>query len=83
MMVWQNKAKKAKMESDALDQSVLEDPDALVTCEKQRNGDWEGRLKFWFHGPSLRFCDDRISMVEAYHLPDIPARAPARFGGEA
>lgn len=76
MMVWANKSKKAKIEADPLDLSLLDDPDAIVSCEKQRNGDWEGKLKFWFHSPSLRFCDDRTSAVEEYALHgDINARA--------
>lgn len=80
MMVWQNKAKKAKLEADPYDTGIGEEPDAIVSCEKQRNGDWEGRLKFWFYSPALRFCDERSTAVEAYVLNDpIPARAHA-FG---
>lgn len=82
MMVWQNKDKKAKVEADPFDQVALSQPDAVVSCEKQRNGDWEGKMQFWFHGPSLRFCDKRTDAVEEYVLSDQPARAHA-FGGQA
>lgn len=82
MMVWQNKAKKAKLEAHPMDVTLGDEPDAIISCEKQRNGDWEGKLKFWFHGPSLRFCDDRMTGVEEYALSDpLPARA--HFGGAA
>jgi twinkle protein len=55
--VWANKAKKAKLEEGG-DPGLLNDPDALLTVEKQRNGRWEGRAKLWFDDQSMRFCDD-------------------------
>lgn len=30
-----------------------------MTVEKQRNGEWEGRVKMWFDAHSLRFTQDR------------------------
>jgi twinkle protein len=66
--VWQDKRKKSELERNPMAEEWLVKPDALVTVEKQRNGDWEGRMQMWFHGPSLRFCDDRQSPVEPYQL---------------
>lgn len=66
--VWQNKAKQAEREKAIQDPKKLDDPDAAITVEKQRNGEFEGRLKLWFHEPSLRFCDDRLTPVEPYVL---------------
>lgn len=66
VMVWSNKAKQEKLERNPHDFDALAEPDAVVSCEKQRNGSWEGALKFWMHEPSLRFCDDRQSPVEPY-----------------
>lgn len=77
LTVWANKAKKAAMDQGMPDESVMDKPDALVSVEKQRNGAWEGRMQFWFHEPSLRFCDDRLSKV----LPYEAVRARAHFGG--
>ncbi|AKJ28783.1 DnaB-like helicase C-terminal domain-containing protein [Caldimonas brevitalea] len=71
MTVWANKPKERALERDPNDMVHLEQPDALVTCEKQRNGPWEGRLKFWFDKPTMRFCDDRHSRVEPYNLGAI------------
>lgn len=68
VMVWANKAKKDKLEANPLDLRTKDEPDALVTCEKQRNGSWEGRLKYWFDEGSMRFLDDRTSPVEPYAL---------------
>lgn len=66
--VWSNKAKKAKLDECPHDMEAQAQADMLVTWEKQRNGAWEGRLKFWFHEPSLRFCEDRVSECEPYVL---------------
>ena len=70
MVVWMNKLKYAKLEDNRNDFEVLEQPCAVVKCDKQRNGKWEGKIRLWFHAPSLRFCDDRISEVSPYHLPE-------------
>jgi twinkle protein len=72
-LVWANKAKAAKLEKDENDAAAQAEPDALVSVDKQRNDGWEGRLKLWFHAPSLRFCDDRASPVEPYVLRDLAA----------
>jgi twinkle protein len=69
--VWSNKLKKSKLESNPHDETALGEPDALVTVEKQRNGAWEGRVKLWFHDPSLRFCDERHTPVEPYRLEQL------------
>lgn len=66
--IWANKAKKAALEKDPYDSKALAEPDARVCVEKQRNGEWEGAVKLWFHPASMRFCDDRTSAVEPYVL---------------
>jgi len=62
--VWANKLKKAKQ--DEGDPSLNNEPDALVTVEKQRNGSWEGRCKLWFDDMSLRFVDHQVGAIETY-----------------
>lgn len=66
--VWANKAKKAKLDKDPSDMTALAEPDALVSVEGQRNSSFEGKVKLWFHEPSMRFMDDRHSHVEPYVL---------------
>lgn len=66
--VWSNKPKKAKLDNDPNDAGALDQPDALVTVEKQRNGEYEGRLKLWWDERSLRFMNDRTSPVEPYRI---------------
>jgi twinkle protein len=66
--VWQNKVKRAEREKTIQDPVKMDQPDALVTIEKQRNGDFEGRFKLWFDDRTLRFMDDRTNPVEPYAL---------------
>lgn len=69
--VWANKAKAAKLQQQPGDEESLAQPDAMVTVEKQRNGEFEGRLKLWFSGDSMRFSDERHTAVEPYVLGGI------------
>lgn len=66
--VWANKTKKAKLQANPHDEEVLALPDAAVSIEKQRNGYFEGRLKYWFDETSFRFIDDRGSPIESWML---------------
>ena len=51
--VWRNKAKeKKKDEGKAVDQA---EPDALLICDKQRNGEWEGSIGLWFDRASMQY----------------------------
>ena len=45
-IVWRNK--KAER---------TEKPTAMLKCDKQRNGEWEGKLGFWFHMPSMQYLE--------------------------
>ena len=51
LLVWRNKPK----ESDDRKHS---EPDCLLTCDKQRNGEWEGAISLWFHKGSMQYCPD-------------------------
>lgn len=66
--VWANKPKAAKLKANPCDDEALQQPDAAVTVEKQRNGAWEGRIKLWWDEASLRFVDDRTSPMEPYRM---------------
>lgn len=66
LLVWANKEKKRKLEEGSPDISVMNDPDGLLICDKQRNGQWEGRLRLWFDESSLRFRDNSIGEVSPY-----------------
>jgi twinkle protein len=54
--VWANKPKQQELSQGNMLKSG--EPDAMVTVEKQRNGQWEGRIRLWFDEPSLRFVNE-------------------------
>lgn len=68
--VWMNKAKRTELEkaTELQDGEILKKPDHLVTIEKQRNGDFEGRFALHFDNRSMRFCDDAVSAVDPYDM---------------
>jgi twinkle protein len=70
--VWMNKAKYAKLEQNPNDFEAAEEPCAVVKCDKQRNGKWEGKFKLWNDSRSLRFCDNRTSEVLPYRFLTEP-----------
>lgn len=60
--VWRNKHKEITRQKQALGEELdkkelkkLNESDCLWCCDKQRNGDWEGRFGFWFHPQSLQY----------------------------
>lgn len=60
--VWRNKAKESVVQIKASGRALsskqaemLKDADCFWCCDKQRNGDWEGRFGFWFHSASLQY----------------------------
>jgi twinkle protein len=68
--VWANKPKAAKLEIDPHDIKALNDNDAEVSVEKQRNGSWEGAAQFWFDQSSLRFTNSRAEQARPYPVED-------------
>lgn len=54
--VWRNKPKEKKRDEGKLtpDADAVE-PDCFLICDKQRNGEWEGRIGLWFHKDSQQF----------------------------
>jgi twinkle protein len=66
--IWANRDKEAKLRKNPNDDSALQEPDAFVTVEKQRNDEFEGRLKLWFDRRALRFTDERHTVTEPYVL---------------
>jgi len=54
--VWRNKAKERDREAGK--QVKDTDPDALLICDKQRNGEWEGWIGLWFDPVSQQFLGE-------------------------
>ncbi len=60
-LVWRNKVKEKKLQ-DAKDEGTKkrlreENPDCVLSCCKQRNGDWEGQVRLWFDPASLQYVE--------------------------
>lgn len=55
LIVWRNKRKERDIESGKVVEEGV--PDAILICDKQRNGDWEGRVKLWYEKHTMRFFD--------------------------
>jgi twinkle protein len=52
-IVYRNKRKEERVRNN---EDVGDDiPDALVICEKQRHGEWEGNILLWVHKKSMQF----------------------------
>ncbi len=61
--VWRNKVKeKARQDGKKFNES---EPDAILICDKQRNGEWEGNIGLWF---------DRTSQQYVSHHGEEPMR---------
>jgi twinkle protein len=56
--VWRNKAKERAIQEGANYDPKA--PDAALICDKQRNGEWEGKIPLWFHPPSGQFIENGI-----------------------
>lgn len=52
-LVWRNKGKQSAVQDG--ENVDPEKPDALLIIDKQRNGEWEGKIALWFHAPSQQF----------------------------
>lgn len=54
---WRNRAKEEKIKTGDADDKILSKPDAMVMCEKQRNGDDEPRIMLWFNRASRQYVE--------------------------
>lgn len=60
--VWRNKAKESVVNKVNKNEQITDKeqekllmPDCLWCCDKQRDGDWEGRLSFWYDSASFQY----------------------------
>jgi len=76
--IWRNKRKEtdlSRIESGELSEDskadLLMQPDALLICDKQRDGEWEGRIGLYFDKSSLRYYDNPEKTALKYHDIDL------------
>lgn len=69
-LVWRNKPKEKKIQDSRSDverkQAMLDGPDAILNCCKQREGEWEGKIKLWFDKASLQYLESSTSSPTRY-----------------
>lgn len=58
-IVWRNKRAEREQKND---------PTAMLKCDKQRNGEWEGMLGFWFHPESMQYLERIDAIPIRYEL---------------
>lgn len=63
LTVWRNKKKERVIDAlirthQEIDEKTKSEPDALLMCDKNRHGEWEGRIALWYHPPSLQYTSD-------------------------
>jgi twinkle protein len=77
---WRNRPKEEKVRKAAnnVDSSILEKPDAVVRCEKQRNGEEEPVICLWFDKASHQFLPSYKAKPKRYVEFSVK-----RFKGEA
>jgi len=63
LTVWRNKAKQREMETairkGTPTHEIESKPDALLVCDKNRHGEWEGKVALWYHASSLQYTSDQ------------------------
>lgn len=53
--VWRNKSKEAAQQTGG--SYMPSEPDTVLICDKQRNGEWEGRFSLWYEPASMQFLE--------------------------
>ncbi|MCC6486425.1 MAG: AAA family ATPase [Candidatus Hydrogenedentes bacterium] len=59
VLVWRNKDKEEdshKPEAER-DPKYREQPDSLLTVDKQRHGEWEGKIALWYDADSMQYVE--------------------------
>jgi twinkle protein len=58
MMVWRNKAKEDEWKAKSTRSTKQTEPDAMLNCRKQRNGEDEPSIALWFDRDSQQYRGD-------------------------
>lgn len=53
--LWRNKPKETRAEQDEISEADRTAPDAVLVCDKQRHGEWEGKIALWFNKRALQY----------------------------
>jgi twinkle protein len=64
--VWRNKAKEKSM--DEGDSTRMDEADCLLIVDKNRHGNWEGRIQLWFNRNSNTYLESANEQPKAMRL---------------
>lgn len=69
--VWRNKKKEAEFQKMRPDADIMDQPDALLICDKQRHGEWEGRVSLWYDQASFQYVSSHHGQPQAMRYDAI------------
>jgi len=58
LTVWRNKKKELLIAEGKATEENKDAPDTMIICDKQRNGEWEGRIALWYDIQSMRYREN-------------------------
>lgn len=73
LLLCRNLSKERKLDAHYSRDADRAEGDSVLVVDKQRNGDWQGRIQLWFSKETYRLCPTPDRRAERYHFP--PARA--------
>lgn len=63
---WRNKKKEEESRKTEPNEKKLQEPDAILNCDKQRNGEWEGKIALWFDPESFQYLESEDTPPKRY-----------------
>ena len=63
LIVYRNRMKEKILYDSPDNEDALAMPDAYLGCEKNRHGNWEGKVKLWFNKDCLQYTSDKRRMA--------------------
>jgi twinkle protein len=58
IIVFRNKLKERALDRDPANQDALAMPDAVLSVDKNRHGEWEGRIPLWFNSTCKQYLSN-------------------------
>jgi twinkle protein len=58
IIVYRNKQKERALEKEPLDKDTQSMPDAVLSIDKNRHGEWEGRIPLWYNIQAKQYLSD-------------------------
>lgn len=60
VLVWRNKPKEEEMQLPESERKhgIAEQADCLLTVDKQRHGEWEGKIALWYDADSMQYLEN-------------------------